>query len=198
MLLRVAAESARAIGVIPIVFVGWRQWGERHTVDASAWWIAAALLLSWVADLAAGYVGHPLPSRVYPVAQAALIGCVLLDRTDAAAVLFTLGAVGMVGLAANPLPNDDILLHLVAWGAIAGLVWQRPSLASLRTALLVYFGGGALLWLAYVVAPGWPTWLAYQGSRLAGAVWFCAAVRYDKPQFTIERGGLARYRGRVA
>lgn len=140
------------------------------------WWcLAAAFGVSWLADWAAHWLPPLSISLVYPVLQTALVCAVFLVRRHA--MYYTLALVG-VGVSAALLPvAGDVFLRLFAWVSIAFIVWPLP-LGRVRQALILYFFVGLAAWMAYRMAPGWPTWLVYQSVRaVALGMMAWAAVR---------------------
>jgi len=178
----VISEVASALGLVPLVWLaGQRARGKESGPHWS--WLAAAFGISWLADSAALGIDPWIVSAVYPVSQAMLVGAVLLTRVDALQLLVVLGVAGIVGIAWEGVSGPDVLLRTVACGAIAGIAWPRSDLGRLRTALLVYFGVGLVVWWGYATIREWPSWgtaerLAPLLSRvgLAWAPWMVTAL----------------------
>lgn len=170
------SHTAAVLGLVPLLFLlalGFMGRGR----DVAFWWIATAYGVSWLADLAGQRIDPFLIGALYPVTQAGIVGAVLLEPEDAMILLVALVAAGLWAIfvqGGGRVP--DVLLRTVAWGSVAGVAASRPELGPMRAALVVTFGLGLLTWLAYASLPGWPTYLAYQGARAAGAVLFCVAV----------------------
>ena len=160
------------MALVPLAWLGLLT-AAGQSRDAAWWWLAGAFAVSWVADTAAHWADPARVSLVYPVTQTALVGAVLLERRAAGLLTALLVTVGLVAAWIGGL---DVLLRTVAWGAIVGIVWDRPALGRLRVALLVSFGLGLVAWWGYAVAPGWTSWGVYQSVRAAGLLLFCWAA----------------------
>lgn len=169
---RAVGEAAHWVGLVPLVWLGLLT-AAGQSRGAAWWWLAGAFAVSWIADTAAHWVDPARVSLVYPVTQTALVGAVLLERRAAGLLTALLVTVGLVAAWMGGL---DVLLRTVAWGAIVGIVWDRPALGRLRTALLTSFGLGLACWWAYALSPGWMTWGALQGVRALGLLLFCWAA----------------------
>jgi hypothetical protein len=178
---RAVTLLATSLGAVPLAWLAYL----RRRVDAAYWWLAAALGLSFVVDLAGQFL-TPSPrwvlSLVFPVATSGLIGAVLLARVDALRFLIMLVATGCVAALWHDGTGPDILLPTVAWLTVTGIAWQWPALGMLRLSLLVMFGGGWLAWLGYNLWPGWPSYLVFQATRLVGTVLFCRAASFPSPR----------------
>lgn len=124
-------------------------------------------------------------SKVYPVSQAAIIGLVFLSRREALLLITTLALVGIIDVLLVGVGDFDILLRVIAWGAVVGIVAPLKQLARLRTALLVYFGLGLLAWMWYAIDPGWASWIGYQSTRLIGIMAFCWASQKPGPRLRV-------------
>lgn len=161
-------EAAHALGAVPLlVLIGRRR-------DAAFWWIAGGYFVSFLADTASHWTGHPLVSSTYPLLQAGLIAAALLADADLTLYVLLLAWAATTALGFQGVTGLDILLHTVAWLPLVAFGWRTPF----RSALLVSFGLGWLCWLAYTGWPGWTTWLLFQGTRVAGTGLFCrAAIR---------------------
>lgn len=159
------------MGLVPLVWLAClRLTGIKR--DAAWWWVAAALSISWIADWTIHIGVSPwLASAVYPVTQAALIGAVFLPRRDAQSFVAVLVLVGLMAVLWNGTDGPDRFLHTVAWLSVVGIVGHRPS--PLRPVVPIAFACLWLAWLGYALAPGWPSWLLFQGVRLGGLVAFC-------------------------
>lgn len=166
---------AHHMALIPLAWLaGLRARGRRR--DAAWWWLAGAFAVSWLADTAAHWVDPWLIGLVYPVSQSALVAAVLLDRREAAKLLAVLLLIGVGAALWHGVQGPDVLLRTVAWGAIAGIAFDRWELGRLRMSLLVTFGLGLIAWMGYAIWPGWTSWLVYQGARAFGIGLFCWAA----------------------
>lgn len=183
------------ISLVPLAFLVWKRW-RGESSDASYWWIAIALGVSWVADawsfgaVVAGHrlSGHPLIHRVYPIAQALLVLAVFRDRKDVHAWNALLAVLGVTMLFLDPMPHNDVIVRLAAFGAVCWTVWRIPSLPhDLRRSLLCYFGLGLLAWLGYVQSPTVIGWACMQSVRVFGTAWFCLAIQCQRPRLFVMR-----------
>lgn len=169
---------ATALGAVPLVCVA------AARAPRAYWWLALAFGISLLADLTALLTHEPFwVSRVYVVSQAALVGAVFLDRTDALWTLAALVFLGLGGVFLEP-SGPELFTHTCAWG-LAALVAYEMAPQPLRRSLLVYFGWGLLAWAAYVMVPGWPSWLAYQSTRLLGIALFGYACWKPAPELRL-------------
>lgn len=179
---RIAAETAHHMALVPFAFLVWK--GVRgDSYDAAWWWVAGAFLVSWFTDSLAHYVHPNVLSLSYPIAQCALIGMVLLNTHDAARFFFLLCGVGMLAAILSD-GGPDILLRSVAFGGVALMAYTYTD-GAMRAALLTYFAGGLAFWVAFVASPSYGTWLAYQGTRLAGIALFCLAASRPVPRLRL-------------
>ena len=193
-----AAALSIAMGLLPLAFLGvLRARGQRRDV---AWlWLAIAFAVSWLADVVSSALAAPdrwIVSLVYPIAQAAIVGRVLLTRRRAIALLGLLVLTGCVAVLWRGVEGPDAVLRSIAWLSVVAIVADRPELpARLQWCLFVYFGVGWLSWIAHVEwihehphAHGIaPTWYAYQGVRLAGLLLFCWAAMKPGPSLRLVR-----------
>jgi hypothetical protein len=180
-------ETAHQMGLVPFLWLCWlRVRGEER--GSAWWWLAIAFLVSWFADSAVD-LGAPsdMVNTVYQVSQSALIGAVLLDRSDAVVLTITLCLVGIAAVLWNHLAGPDVLLSTVASLAIAGIAYERRALTRVRWSLLVMFGAGWVAWMGYCLAPGWTFYLLYQATRAVGIGLFCWASWNPRPQFRLAR-----------
>lgn len=171
------ALAAHFLGLVPLLLVA------AFRAPRAYWWLAGAFGVSFLADSVARYSDPFWVSRVYPVSQAALVAAVFLSRSEA---LWTLGALvvlGLLGVFLEP-AGPELFTHTCAWG-LAALLAYEVAPEPLRRSLLVYFGWGTLAWFAYVAVPGYPSWLAYQGTRLVGIGLFGYACWKPAPQLRL-------------
>lgn len=173
------AEVAHWIGLVPL---GWLAVTGKH--DRAWWWLGVAFGVSFLADLGAHLVSPWVMSVAYPVSQAALVMAVFLPRRDAQAVTLVLVLVGLLSVVMGRAAGPDLFLHTVAWGGTAWIVNDYAT-GRLKAALLVAFGGGLLAWWGYVLLPAWPTWIAFQSTRLVAAGWFCWAASHPVPKLKL-------------
>ena len=167
--------AAMATGLLPALAVLGASARARR-LPSAWWWLATAFGISFLADVAGLLRLGFLSSQVYPVLQAGIFLLVLLSRPAAVAAIGGLLVASGISLSWRGAAGLDLLLHLTAWGAVALAAWTVLAPGWLRWALVVAFGGGAAAWGWYVYAPGLEPWLAYQGTRLAGAVLFAIAA----------------------
>lgn len=193
-------ELAHWIGLVPLLWLVLLDVRDVRR-DAAWWWIAGALGVSWLADTAAHWVNPDLVGNVFPLAQTALIGAVVLSRAEALRFVGALLAVALVDIGSRGPLGADVLVATVANGAVVGLAWRPDADRRLRGALLVYFGLGLFAWWAFALStelfhlgirelvPAWPTWLAYQATRALGIGLFCWASRSSGPPLRLARTG---------
>lgn len=176
--LPVISLVAWGLGLVPLLCVA------ATKAPKAYWWLAGAFAVSFLADASALLTAAPhWVSRVYVVSQAALVGAVFLDRPDALWTLAALVFLGLVGVFLQP-AGPELFTHTCAWGLVALLAYEIAP-QPLRRSLLVYFGWGLLAWAAYVMVPGWPSWLAYQGTRLVGIALFGYACWKPAPELRL-------------
>lgn len=164
-----------ALGLVPLVALALLR-ARGHRRDAAWWWMAVAFAVSFVADAVTLVAPHRYVAQVYPFLQAGILLAVLLPRRwveVAGALLLAAAAVSITGRSGG---GHDVLLRTVAFGMVAAVAWVRVPRGTLRTALVVGFGGGAVAWWGYVVAPGWVSWSALQAVRLVAVVGFAKAA----------------------
>lgn len=179
-------EVAHWMGLVPLLWLAFLHFrGSPHGVEW--WWLALVFGVSWIADTAAHFSNPWVMSKVYPLSQAAIVGLVLLSRRGALSLIVTLVLVGVLDVLWVGVGDFDILLRTVAWLSVAGIVYQLPQLARLRISLLVAFGIGWWCWMIYAIAPGWPSWIAYQLTRFIGILLFCWAATSPLPHFKLSR-----------
>lgn len=177
---RMIFEIAHHMALIPVLWLALTGRGK-----GQAWWyLSGIFLVSWLADWAAHWANPFVVSPVYLVTQAAIVGAVFLPRRDAILLVIALVVVGAYAVVMEP-GTPDVLVHTVAWGTAAGIVFPLWQLGRLRTALLVVFGAGLLAWWLYVLRPGYPSWGIYQGTRLLGILLFCWASLETTPHFRL-------------
>lgn len=162
------------MGVVPLVWLlGLRSAGVRV---APAWWIVAAGFgCSWLGDWVAHMANPFAVGCLYLVGQVGLIGWALAPREQALTLLVLLVSSANFALLGLDLQTPDVLVHTIAWLGLLVVVWPLPLIPRLRWTLALAFGLGWIAWLGYALRPGWPTWLLYQGVRLAGIAGFCWA-----------------------
>lgn len=171
------AVGATLLGLVPLAWMeGLRERGIAR--PAAWWWVAAALAVSFVADVAGAAGLTPYASQVYPVLQAALIALVLVERPAfvgyVALLLFT-AALSIVWRGAG---GYDVLLRFAAHGGVALIAWAVLPESLIRWVLALGFAGMLAAWLYFTVEPGWAGWGTLQTARLATTVGFCiSAVR---------------------
>lgn len=179
-------EVAVAVGAVPIVWL----WMTRNFETQWAF-LASAFFISFLADLSAHLISPAVISVIYPVSQAALFGAVLLTRRDAWIFLGTLTLTAVVSLLWRGPEGPEVLLRTVAMLGVAGIVFDRWQMGTLRTALLTYCGLGWCAWVVYMLLPAWPSWAMYQSARLAGIVLFCWAASHPALRLHVVRSRMA-------
>jgi hypothetical protein len=182
----VVSEVATAIGAVPISRLGILRF-KGKACDRAWWWLACAFLVSWMADNATRWTGHPMVSVTYPLLQAGIIVSVFLFRGDAIKMVIVLMMAGVADILWNGVQSPDILLRTVAWLSVVGVIYPLGQLGRLRASLLVYFGIGWACWMLYVAWPGWTSWSLYQLSRLVGIILFCWAASHPEPHLKLTK-----------
>lgn len=170
-------EVAHQMGLVPLVWLLLRRERSR-----AYWWLAAVFGVSWLADTGVHWLSPWVVMLVYPVSQAGLVAAVFRSRREAAVLVAVLALVGTVTLgfwAGTPQP--DAMLRTLAWVSIVAIVGPLKGIGLLRTALLMTFGAGLLVWLVVVATQSYGVWMAYQSVRLAGILLFCAATVRARP-----------------
>jgi hypothetical protein len=183
-------DVAQNIALIPLFWLAVLH--MRHKPRDRAWWfLATGFAISWVADASAFLLPAAqrwVPSAVYPVSQSAIIGAVLLERTEAMMFLALLVPAGIVAAILSNAAGPDILLRSFAWLILAGVAWGRQELPHrLRVCLIVYFFLGYFAWLVRMEWLVVPTWYLYQAIRLAGLLLFCWAASENSPNLRLVR-----------
>jgi len=179
-------EVAHQMGLVPVLWLAWLHFRGKPR-GAEWWWLAGAFFVSWLADTASHWTGHPLVGMVYPVLQAGLVGAVLLYRKDAIVFVVLLMVAGIADVLVNGILPHDVFLRTVAWLSVVGIVYPLKQLGQLRASLLLYFGCGWLAWMWYAVDPGWYSWGWYQFIRFSGILAFCWAAKSPLPHFKLSR-----------
>ena len=158
------------MALVPLLWLGIR--GERRAVY---WWIAIAFAVSWVADSAAHFGNPWFIATVYPVSQAGIV-VLLLARAprEATAMIGLLMVAGLVAVLWEGTTGPDLFLKTIAAGTVVSVLWPLED-RHLRAALLVAFDLGWVMWVTYVLWPGWTTWGMYQGVRAVSLGMFCLA-----------------------
>lgn len=168
-----AAGLAQCLGLLPLLWLGALHIrGSRR--GPGYWWLAGAFGVSFVADTVARVINPMITSLVYPIAQSAIVGALILRSQFVHSFVRTLLVIAM--LAILFMPTFDVLLRSIAWISLTAAAWQRRDLGELSGVLILHFGGGLVAWWFVVVfAPGATSWLFYQGVRALGILLFCAA-----------------------
>lgn len=165
------SEVAHHMALLPLLWLGVLAfYGHRRAV---LWWtVALVLSVSWMADTAAHWVDPWLVSAFYPLAQAAILGIVLLPRPALWRFLAAVFGVGVATMLLGGITRPEMFAHTMAWAGMVMIAWRhRP----IRAPIVTTFALGWLAWVAYSIAPGWGTWGLYQGVRAAGLGVFCWA-----------------------
>lgn len=191
----VLAHVAWHISLLPLAWcVVLRASGR--PVDKAYWLLGAAMSISWLADLPALWFNTWVPSLAYPVSQSALVAAVIYPRRkDAVAYTLLVMLVGALVIAQQGARGPDVILRAVAWLPLCYAVYDQPALDSLRTAVLVYFGLGFVMWLAHVgyikthpdLHGAAPTWFTFHAARLIGLILLCRAATETQPTLRILR-----------
>lgn len=167
-------EIAHQMGLVPLAWLT-ALWSAGRNPCARWWGLAVAFAVSWVADWA-GHVGATFPvGPAYVTLQAGLIVWLLVPHPWAWRFIAVLGVTALTTILRAE-PGPDILVHTIAWGGLVGLLCWRSGLGRLRLTLAIAFGAGLVAWWGYIIAPGWPTWLTFQGVRATSLGLFCWAA----------------------
>jgi hypothetical protein len=192
-MLRSSSEFAHWMALLPLAcLVLLARRGE--TRDAAWWWLAGAFSVSWLADTWADVIPKSqrwIPSLVYPLAQSALVGAVLLRRSLALWFLAALTAAGLSSAMIFGVSGPEILLRGMAWLGLGALVNRVTIPLRLRLALSVYFGLDLIVWGVFMHWPTIVAWYVYQGIRLAGLMLFCDAATHPT-ELRVIRGHVTR------
>lgn len=185
-------ELAHGLGLVPLVWVAVLSLlavvGVRSKQpDAALWWLGVAFGVSFVADSAKHWFGLSTYQVLfsYVVSQSVLVVAVY-RRTEAIPYLAALSVLGVVAWYTRDARGHDYLLHAVAWGSAARVVWMDGK-GLLRTALVIYFAGGLLTYLVLTAHGTYTTWSAYQLTRLVGIALFCVACLDLAPRLRLTR-----------
>lgn len=159
------------MALLPLLWLGVLAWyGQSRGV---LWWTLALVLgVSWMADTAAHWVDPWLVSALYPLAQASILGIVLLPSPVLWRFLGAVVGLGIATLLLRGLARPEVFAHTLAWAGMVMIAWPHRTI---RFPVAAAFGLGWLAWVAYSIAPGWGTWGVYQGVRAVGLGVFCWA-----------------------
>lgn len=184
-------EVAHALGAVPLLYLAWLAIRYERR-DASFWWLAGGYLVSFLADTASHWTGHPLVSSTYPILQSGLIAAAILNDRDMTIYVLIMGWAATAALGFQGVTGVDILLHTVCWLSLVGLAYQAKGVP-FRSALMLGFGLGWLAWVWYAGWPGWGSWAGFQLTRVAGCALFCVAAARGT-----RRAPLVLLKGRAA
>lgn len=161
------------MGLIPLAWT--LSLRSARAIDRRWLWLAAAFAVSWLADWLSHFLLTPLVGPLYISVQSGIIVWTLAPPATAARFsVVLLGAVAMAMLSLVP-TDPDILVHTIGWLGLLAVLTSVPLAPRLRWVLSLAFGLGWVAWLGYVLRPGWPSWLIYQGVRAASIAMFCRA-----------------------
>lgn len=166
------------IALLPLATLAILHW-RGQSRDAGYWWVAVAFAVSYLADAAALLFGPDAVSVAYPVAQAAILGAILLCHRSVHSFVRLMAGVAILVLMCTT-PNS-FTLRAVAFGVITAAAYTRRDLGDLSIALVVYFGLGLLSWMVFTAFQPlqlWQLWMQYQGIRLLGILLTCVAFRH--------------------
>lgn len=176
---RAPAEVAHQMALLPLVWLACLAHIGKSR-NAAWWWLATALAISWLADLAGDLLPASfswVPVLVYPVLQASLIGAVFLPRKQAISLLGILAGVAFVVALSGGSRGPEVVSSSSCRLAVVGIILIRPAVPfRLRAALFVYFGVGLMAWLAHVQRLDLLSYYVYQAVRLVGLILFCWAA----------------------
>jgi len=162
------AEWSHQLGLLPLLGVL-----ALRPQSRSCWWVAAAFAVSYFADYGT-HLGIPpyVTSRAYPILQTLCIGLAFGTAWEVEGMALLLFFVAFVTTLLWP--SDTMALRTICWLGICALAGEYAE-RSLRTALLVTFGGGLVGWMAYDIFPSTAAWLGYRGAWLLGELLFVRA-----------------------
>lgn len=152
--------------------------------DEGLWWLALAMSISWLADLAAIWNDPYMIGAVYPLSQTVLVAAVVLHRQEALGVLALLFVTAFIALMWQGAELPSVFFRIVAWGYLTGILY-RENIGPLRIPLLIYFGFGLVAWIGYSLEPGWSSYLTYQGVRLVGLLLLTRVVWRGAPRLVL-------------
>lgn len=180
------------LGLVPVLWCALCRWPLKRPPSRDAWIIAAALLVSFGADVSAYRLSeeaYTVVANWYPLSQATAVAFVLLDREKVAGYFNVLLVTALLAVLWQGPAGQDLLFRTVAWGSITALALQAWELGGLRSVLLLTFGWGLLCWYAWawnadrtvpLSLPNVLPYLAYLGTRVLGTAVFCVTVARPK------------------
>lgn len=191
-LFEVFSEVMHQAGMLPLLVLAFRAHLREH--GSARWVVAWALSLSWFADSAVellkgfGVESYPTVVQLLVPVQCGILIALLADRINVKVLLC--GALVLLSMlsAIQGFENLEgvsfITGHLVvAWYAQQGKLPRQEA-----TALAVYFGGGAVMWVGVLALWDWrlAAWYGYQGTRLAGLLMLSWAMsRHETPKLRL-------------
>lgn len=158
----------------------------RRVRSSRSWWLTAAFLVSFVADTLAHWIRPGwVVAAVYPVAQYGLVFAALAPRRLFFPFLGLVTICAMLAAGAETYAGPSAALRIVGALLVLSLVLPNSDLRLMRTALVIYYGLGAIFWLGIPFLLERPTalvaaWLGYQGCRLIGLALFTIAGCDDR------------------
>src|SRR6185436_5568444 len=81
---------------------------------------------------------------------------------------------GLIAVLLEGTTGPDLFLKTIAAGTVVSVVWPLHD-QRLRAALLVALGLGWVMWVTYVLWPGWTSWGMSPGVRALSLGMFCPA-----------------------
>ena len=150
-----------------------------------AWLLAGALSVSWIMDsVNIAFLSNGLFVLIAqygkPITIALALGAVVEEPKVLARL--SLGLMALVAASAIQGMNTvEIVVPVLGGLAITLFAWKSQA-GLYRVGTSVYFGAGAIAWVAWSLAASEPTrmafvtWFAYQGTRLAGILLITAAM----------------------
>lgn len=178
-----AQEIMHQVALLPlgVMLATWRTTPFR----LRQWILAAALMVSWVMDstdflmMSEGFA-QIIMRYGMPVQVALALGAVVRDRRTLGYLLAGLLVLASTS-ALQGIPTRELMVPVVG-GFVVSLCAWRSQLGLTRMGVLVYFGLGALAWIAWSLAASAPTttalvaWSGYQLTRLTGISLITAAL----------------------
>lgn len=172
--LSIVAEIAHYMGLIPLLWLSvLKSQGHRRSV---IWWgLAVVFAVSVVANTAAHFLDAWVISAIYPIAQAIILGVVILPIEAAARWAVLVIGAGLAAWSIRGVAHPEIFVHTVAWVGMILIIARYPG--QFRQVVVSAFGFGWLAWLIFTLdRESLTAWAFYQGVQAANLGAFCWAT----------------------
>lgn len=180
----VAQEIMHQVALVPMVVMLALLGTARF--NRVQWLVSCALALSWLMDstnFIAMRVGEPIADTVTQYGAPLQVGLVLIALVPGKVFgKFLAGLAVLTAVSAlQGFNGREAVVPVVGGFVITLYAWDRRD-KTLEQGVIVYFGIGAVTWLAWAVAASAPTttalvtWSGYQLTRLAGISLITAAL----------------------